>query len=119
SRDYQERVIEAELLMRLRAGDPAVQSLLARTRGSHGGRGRGAVRTIARLLEAASRLGRGGAWLVTATEQATDPALLMPPLADAIRTLVDGIETWLAMPRPSAAAREVTADWPTWRRQIE
>jgi hypothetical protein len=112
SRDYLERVIESELLLRLRAGDPAVQSLLARTRGLHGGRGRGAVRTMARLLEAASRLGREGDWLVRATEDATDPALLAPPLADAIRALIDGIETWIAMPKAPAAAREVAAEWP-------
>jgi ATP-dependent helicase/nuclease subunit A len=119
SRDFIERVIEAELLVRLRAGDPAARMLVARTRGLAGSRGGGAVRTIARLLDALSRLGEDGNWLVAATARATDLAVLAGPLGEAARALVDEVEAWLAGAPASATAKELAMAWPAWRECIQ
>jgi ATP-dependent helicase/nuclease subunit A len=118
SRDFNERVIEAELLARLRAGDAAARRLVARTRGLAGPRGGGAVRTIARLLDAMFRLGEDGGWLVEATARATEPAALAGPLGTAVQALVDEVEAWIASAPASAAARELAAGWPGWRDRL-
>lgn len=114
SRDHLERLVETELLRRLRAGDTTVRELVARTRGLRGAHGRGAVRTVTRLLEALGRLGRDGAWLVEATVRATDEAVLARAVDGAANAVIREIEAWLTSARPGAAATALAAEWPDW-----
>jgi ATP-dependent helicase/nuclease subunit A len=120
SRTYVEAAIEATLLARLRAGDPAARELLLRSIGLAGGRTGGAVGLCADFVARLARNGRDAAWIVAATgRQAGRAADAAAEVRRAVDALVVTIEGRLARGVGGRGADVLRAEWPAWRERLE
>jgi ATP-dependent helicase/nuclease subunit A len=116
---FVEATIEAALLARLRAGDPAAADLILRS-GLAGGRTGGAVGQLADLLAQLARTGRDPTWLALASarQQAYVPEAAVG-IARAAARVVRAIDARLAAGSRAQLVRAFADEWPRWRAFLE